>query len=122
MQILKKMRRVSLAVACLLPMVSANAVDSLDLATGLVTIGAIVVGTTEYRNVVIDVASVVSFSTAPATAAADSVDLAKGQLTIASITVAGTTYTNVVVTVKSVRSVGSSAPAPTTPVTITVTG
>lgn len=122
MQILKKLRTLSLAAACLLPLMSmpAAAADSVDLSTGLVTIGSIVVGATEYKNVVIEIASIVSFSTAPATLTADKVDLSTGRLTIAAITVAGTTYTNVEVTVKAIRSVGSSAPAPTTPVTITV--
>ena len=122
-KITKNLRHVALAAACLLPFTSAMAADSYDPATGLVTVESIIVGTTEYRNVVVQPGSVVSYSTAAPSSTLDTVDLTKGLLTLRSIAVGTTVFSDVVITVANVISIGSSAPAPATvPVTITVTG
>lgn len=110
---MKKMRIAVLLAALMLPFASAYAVDTFDLTTGRVTIGSLVIGATEYRNIVLVPGSLVSFSTAPATATDDVFDFATGQLTIRSLTVNGVTYTNVVITVASLISVGSSVPVGT---------
>lgn len=107
---MKKVRIAVLLAALMLPISSALAADSIDMATGRITIGSLVIGATEYRNIVLVPGSLVSFSTAPATATDDVLDLATGQLTIRSLTVGGVTYTNVVITVASVISIGSSVP------------
>ena len=110
---MKKVRIAVLLAALLLPISSALAADSIDLATGRVTIGSLVIGTTEYRNIVLIPGSLVSFSTAPATSTDDVFDFATGHLTIRSLTVNGVTYSNVVITVASLISVGSSGPVGT---------
>lgn len=89
---------------------TAHAADVFDPATGQLTVEAIVLNDTLYRAVVLVPASVISYSTAPATASADSVDLATGRLTLRSLNVGGVSFSDVVLTVSSVVSVGSATP------------
>lgn len=107
---MKKMRIAVLVAALALPFTSAMAADSFDVATGRVTVGSLVVGATEYKNIVLTPGALISFSTAAATSTDDVFDFATGQLTLRSLTVGGVTYTNVVITVGSLISVGSSGP------------
>ncbi|MEN9373267.1 MAG: hypothetical protein RIR79_819 [Pseudomonadota bacterium] len=86
---------------------------SFNSATGLITLEAVQVGTTEYHGVQIRIGQVLRYTTLPATATVDAFDPATGQLTIRSITVGGVRYTNVVVTVQSVYAVASASPAGT---------
>ncbi len=116
----KKTRVAALIVAFALGGGYAQAADTFDPATGLITIGSIIVGDTEYRDVVVEIGSLVSYSTVPDTSTMDRFDAATGQLTIRSIAVNGTTFANVVITIKSVRGLGASNPAPRSNVTIKV--
>lgn len=112
---MKKVWTAILGAALLLASSLAFAADSFDLATGRVTIGSLVIGTTEYRNIVLIPGQVVSFSNAPATSTDDVFDFATGHLTIRSLAVNGVAYSNVVITVASLISVGSSVPVGTVP-------
>ena len=101
------------ASACLIWLVTAATAHAdavFDPATGQLTLDAIVLDATLYRAVVVVPGSVISYSTAPATAPVDSFDTGTGRLTLRSISVGGTRFNDVVLTVASLVRVGSATP------------
>lgn len=107
-----------LLLALLLSLSVAARADTYDARTGRLSISAVQLGDTVYRNVVVTVEKILGTSanvTTPLSEAipvTDSYDAATRRLTIPVIEHEGKTYTNVAVTVGSVLSVGSSSPTP----------
>lgn len=100
------------AVAALLALAAGagHAVTTWDPARPAeVRIGSLVLGDTQYTDLVVTLGEVIRFSAIGPTRTYDTYNPANGQLTIASVGVGGTTLHDVVVTVAGVVSVGGAA-------------
>ncbi len=88
--------------------VPANATDSYDPATMVLSIPTLVIGSASYADVTVTVGRIVTLpSGSSANGSVDRFDPASGQLTVQSVTLGNNTYYNAVVTVASLGAIGS---------------
>lgn len=100
------------AVLTLLASFAAQAVDTFDASTQLLTLDAVTLGSTTYNNVRATVSAYTLLGVDGGTPVADTFDAGTNLLTLGAVTFQGATYNNVRVRINTytLLSVGSSAP------------